>query len=405
MRLTRAAITLTFLVDGLVIGSWAARIPAIKQQAGLSSPQLGVALFAISLGALVAMPLAGWLSDRIGSRLVSVAALLGSASGLFLSSLAGGLGSLAAALLLFGAGFGSINVAANAQGIALERLYGRPILSSFHAAFSLGGLLGAGLGAVAAAAGIAPRGHFAAIALVVAASAVAAGTRLLERRGTEPRHARIVLRLPRTLLLLGAAAFFTMMGEGAAADWSALYLKHSLATTGAVAALAYTFFALAMAASRAVGDRLNTSAGPVALVRGGGLLAAGGLAFALAVGSPVTAIAGFAAMGAGLGVVVPVLFRAAGSSTVVSASAGVAAVSTIGYLGFLAGPPLIGLVAGAVGLRSALVIVVLAALMVALLAGSAGARRAPGGEAPASGAGREPEAPALRPRRALSQRP
>ena len=174
--------------------------------------------------------------------------------------------------------------------------------------------------------------------------------------------------------MLGAAAFFTLLGEGAAADWSAVYLSDSVGATAAVAALAYTGFALAMATSRSVGDRLNTRFGPVALARGGGLVAASGLTLALVTGWVPTALLGFAAMGAGIGVVVPVLFRAAGSTPAISAGAGIAAVSTIGWLGFLSGPPAIGFVAGAVGLRTALVLVVLAILAMVLLARSAGPR-------------------------------
>ena len=136
MRASRAAVTLVFLADGLLIGSWAARIPAVQRQTELTSGELGLALFAMSLGALVAMPTAGRLSERIGSRPVTIAALLGGGVALFLTSVAGGLVTLAGALFLFGAGFGGVNVAANAQGLALERLSGRSILSSFHAAFS-----------------------------------------------------------------------------------------------------------------------------------------------------------------------------------------------------------------------------------------------------------------------------
>jgi predicted MFS family arabinose efflux permease len=251
----------------------------------------------------------------------------------------------------------------------------RSILSSFHAAFSFGGLAGAGLGAIAAAAGIDPVAHFGAIAVAIALSALVAGGRLLPPEADDREPTPILARPQRALLVLGAAAFFTLMAEGAAADWSAVYLSDSLGAGAAAAALGYTAFSLAMALSRVFGDRLNARLGPVALARGGGLLAASALTLALVSGSTVIALAGFAAMGAGLGVVVPVLFRAAGSTPGVSAAAGVAAVSTIGWLGFLAGPPAIGVTADAIGLRSSLAIVVVATLALALLAGSANPRR------------------------------
>lgn len=376
MAATRLSVTLVFFVDGLLVGSWAARVPAVKHETGVTSAQLGLALFALSLGALLAMPAAGWLCERIGSRSVVVGGLVTAAGALALAGLAGSLTALTGALFVFGVGFGSTNVAANAQGLALERRHGRSILSSFHAAFSGGGLVGAGAGALAAAAGVAPSSHFVAVAVAVVAMAFVVGARLLPRAAGEAPPGRLVLRPPRALLVLGAAAFCTMLGEGAAADWSALYLSHSLAASAAVAALGYVAFSLAMATSRTVGDRLNEATGPVALVRTGGVLAASGLAFALVVGSAPAALVGFALMGAGLGVVVPVLFRTAGSTVGVSPGVGIAAVSTIGFLGFLAGPPTIGVIAGAIGLRSALAIVVLAGLMIAVLAGSARPRRA-----------------------------
>jgi MFS family permease len=370
MRGTRLAITFFFLADGLLLGSWAARIPAVQRQADISNPELGLALFAMSLGALVSMPLVGWLGGRIGSRRITVAALIGGSAALVTVSFASGLAGLAAGLLLFGAAFGAINVAANAQGVALERRYGRSILSSFHAAFSVGGLAGAGFGAVVAGLDVGTRAHFAALGLALGMGALVGGRWLLpaepDGQAAAPHPGRP--RLPRPLLVLGVAAFFTLLAEGAAVDWSAVYLSQSLGTTAAVAALGYTGFSLAMAASRMIGDRLNGRFGPAALARGGGLLAACGLALALVVTSTPSAIVGLAAMGGGLGVVVPVLFRAAASTPGVPAGAGLATVSTIGWLGFLAGPAVIGFVAGTVGLRAALGIVVGASVIVAFLA-------------------------------------
>jgi HAD superfamily hydrolase (TIGR01509 family) len=375
MRSTRIALTLVFLADGAMVGSWASRIPAVQERADLTSSELGLALFTMSFGALVSMPLVGWLDERVGSSRVVVAALLGGGGGLWLASLAGGLGALAAALFALGASFGAINVAANAQGLALERGYERSIFSSFHAAFSAGGLTGAALGGLAAAAGVGARAHFAAVALALALVALVAGRRLLPRSACAGPRTPVLVRPPRVLLLLGAAAFFTLVAEGAAIDWSAVYLQSSLGTTAGVAALGYTAFSLAMVASRLSGDRLNERLGPAALARGGALLAAAGLAAALALGTTPAALAGFAAMGAGLGVVVPVLFRAGGSTPGVSAGVGIAAVSTVGWLGFLAGPPAIGVAADAVGLRTALGLVVAASALAALLSWRAIAER------------------------------
>jgi len=363
MREARVALTFVFLADGVMVGSWASRIPAVKDGLGLTTSQLGVALFAMSLGALVSMPLAGWLDERVGSARIALVALLGGGSSLWLAGVAGSLGALVGALALFGAGFGAVNVAGNAQGIALERAYGRSILSSFHAAFSAGGLIGAAAGGLAAARGVEPPAHFAAVAVTLALVAFGAG-RLLPRADVGCETFALV-RPPRALLLLGCAAFFTLLAEGAAADWSAVYLRGSLGSTAAFAALGYTAFSLAMVASRLAGDRLDETIGPAALAGGGGVVSAVGLAAALAIGTTPAALVGFAAMGAGLGVMVPVIFRTAGTTPGVAPGIGIAAVSTIGFLGFLAGPPAIGIAADVIGLRAALAVVVVASVLAA----------------------------------------
>ena len=363
MRGARVALTFVFLADGVMVGSWASRIPAVKDGLGLTTSQLGVALFAMSLGALVSMPLAGWLDERVGSARIALVALLGGGSSLWLAGVAGSLGALVGALALFGAGFGAVNVAGNAQGIALERAYGRSILSSFHAAFSAGGLIGAAAGGLAAARGVEPSAHFAAVAVTLALVALGAG-RLLPRADVGCETFALV-RPPRALLLLGCAAFFTLLAEGAAADWSAVYLRGSLGSTAAFAALGYTAFSLAMVASRLAGDRLDETIGPAALAGGGGVVSAVGLAAALAIGTTPAALVGFAAMGAGLGVMVPVIFRTAGTTPGVAPGIGIAAVSTIGFLGFLAGPPAIGIAADVIGLRAALAVVVVASVLAA----------------------------------------
>ena len=363
MREARVALTFVFLADGVMVGSWASRIPAVKDGLGLTTSQLGVALFAMSLGALVSMPLAGWLDERVGSARIALVALLGGGSSLWLAGVAGSLGALVGALALFGAGFGAVNVAGNAQGIALERAYGRSILSSFHAAFSAGGLIGAAAGGLAAARGVEPPAHFAAVAVTLALVAFGAG-RLLPRADVGCETFALV-RPPRALLLLGCAAFFTLLAEGAAADWSAVYLRGSLGSTAAFAALGYTAFSMAMVASRLAGDRLDETIGPAALAGGGGVVSATGLAAALAIGTTPAALVGFAAMGAGLGVMVPVIFRTAGTTPGVTPGIGIAAVSTIGFLGFLAGPPAIGIAADVIGLRAALAVVVVASVLAA----------------------------------------
>jgi hypothetical protein len=256
----------------------------------------------------------------------------------------------------------------NAHGVEVERRLGRPILSSLHAYFSLGGLLGAGVGALLAASGVDVRANFAAMALLMAVVTLAAAPHLLPADAdAAPPGGRLALP-PRALWPLGLIAFCCMLAEGAAADWSAVYLHGPLGAGAGVAALGFTAFSVAMTCSRFAGDRLTLRAGAVRVVRGGALLATLGLGAALLIAEPAAGIAGFALLGAGVAVVVPSVFRAAGRTRGVAAGTALAAVTTAGYSGFLVGPPIIGALAGATSLPTALTLVLVATGIVAVLA-------------------------------------
>jgi predicted MFS family arabinose efflux permease len=284
---------------------------------------------------------------------------------------------LTLALVLLGAGNGALGVAMNAQAAAVERQYGRPIMSSFHALFSLGGLAGAGLGGLAAARGIGAAPHLAGTALAVALVAAAVGPRMLPAAADAAAEGAHFTRPSRALFALGVVAFCVLFGEGAMADWSAVYLRDVTGAGPGLAAAGFATFSLAMAVGRAVGDRLTIRLGPTLLVRVSGAVAALGLALALAVARPWAAIVGFGAVGAGLSIVFPAVLTAAGRLPGSAAGAAIAAVSMFGYSGFLVGPPVIGLVAEALTLRVGLAIVVATSAVIALLA--SGLRRAPEG--------------------------
>src|SRR3954462_2653732 len=340
MRSARAAVTVTFAINGFLYGAWAARIPAVSDRLGLSPGRLGLALACIAAGSLVFMPVAGLAAARWGSRRatrVALAAFIVASGTVALAPDAVALGALCFAL---GASAGSLDVSMNAHGVTVERRLGRPVLSSFHAAFSFGGLAGAAGGALAAAAGGDARVHLAIAALVCAAVGLPWTRALLPASADAQRHA-VRERAGggpaarRRLALLRLLAFCCLLAEGAAADWSAVYADRSLAAAPAVAALAYAGFSLAMALGRLFGDGLTTRLGSVALVRRGGLVAAAGLGAALLLGEPVAAIVGFTALGAGLAAVIPAVFRAAGSVPGTRSAPALAAVSTTGDPGFL----------------------------------------------------------------------
>jgi predicted MFS family arabinose efflux permease len=369
----RPAITLVFFVNGALFASWASRIPALSDNVGATTGVLGLALLAPAIGAIIAMPLLGRLLPGRSSRSfcrVAVAALM---AAILLPALARSVPALAGALLLVGVANSTLDLAMNAQGVSVERHLHRPILSSLHAAFSFGGFAGAGLGALAAALGIAPLPHLAFAALLFGVPGLIATGRLLPRDEDADAHAPTLAltRVPARLALLGAACFFCLLAEGGASDWSAKLVRDDLAGTAALGAVAYAVFSLAMGSGRLVADRLWARWGSVGLLRRSGALAAVGFAAGLAPGTAPAAIAGFVALGLGLAGVVPTLFRAGADQPGVATGPALAAVSSLGYLGFLAGPPLIGGVASLTSLRLACGLLALAGLVVILLARSA----------------------------------
>jgi len=384
VRRARHAVTAIFLLNGLLFGSWAARIPAIRDRLALSDGELGIALAFLPIGAIVAMPLAGALAARVGSRRATRLAYALACLTAGVVALAPSLPALAALALALGVAMGSLDVSMNVHGVTVERRYGRPILSGFHAAFSLGGLAGAALGAVAAAAGVDVRVHLGVVAAASAAIGLTWSRRFLP--GSADAAAAqdpVFVRPPRRLLPLGALAFACLLIEGASADWSGVYIKTDLGAGAGFAALGFTAFSVTMTVGRLFGDRLVARAGSVRLVRAGGLVAAVGFGAALAVSTPAAALVGFACLGAGMASIIPIVFRAAGQVDGIASGVSLSAVSSIGYLGFVAGPPAIGGLAEIVGLPAALaVLVALAAAVAALAPTTARAEVAPATVAP-----------------------
>jgi len=372
VRAARWAVAAMFLVNGALLANWVARIPTVQQRLGLSAGALGIALLGMAIGALAAFPVTGLLIAHYGSRRVTTGAALVYCAAVPLPGLAPSLPLLMVALIALGAGNGAMDVAMNAQGVAVEARYGRPIMSSFHGLWSVGGFAGALAGGAAAGAGIAPFPHLLGAAVVLVIAALVAARWLLPVAADADSGAPAFARPTRALLGLGVVAFCSALGEGAMADWSAVYLHSSLATSAAFAAAGYAGFSLAMTVGRLSGDRLTHRFGPVVLVRVGGLLAAVGLSVALVVGRSVPAVAGFALVGAGLSLVAPLVYSRAGRTPGVSSAAALAAVATMGYTGFLLGPPIIGAVAQALSLRDALGLIVLLAVAIAALARNVG---------------------------------
>ena len=287
------------------------------------------------------------------------------AAAVVLPVLTPGVASSAAALALLGACNATLDVAMNAKGVMVEDGYRRPIMSSLHALFSLGGLVGAGGAATAMAAGMSAGTHVVTVGMVSLAAVCMAATSLLPAPTTR-RHAGPVFVMPPAALLgLGLLTFCALLAEGAMGDWSAVYLRDSLGATPAIAAMGFTAFSLAMTVGRLAGDRLAQRLGAARLLGLSGALAAAGLATGLIVGQIAVALLGFGLVGLGVANLIPVLFSAAGRTQGIQTGTALAAVATAGYFGYLAGPPLIGLAAQTAGLPAALGIVCGACALVA----------------------------------------
>jgi MFS family permease len=381
LRRARAAVGAAFALHAAAFATWATRVPAIKHGLGLTDGQLGIALFAMAAGLLAGTRLAAWPVERLGSRPVTRVGALCLCALLPVPALAPNLAALMAALALFGLAGGLTDVAMNAQAVAVERAYARPIMSSLHGMWSLAGLVMGGLGAAAAAIGASPELHFGLAGAVLAAAGLLLLRPLLDDGGRARPHGRRTA-WTRPAVAAAAITFASFVGEGSAADWGAVYLRDQLGAGPGLAASAFVAFALAMTACRFVADRLVARFGPVRVVRTGALLAAAGLAGGLLVQATPVGLLAFALLGAGLAPVVPTAVSAAGHGAGDRAGTVVGRVIGVGYAGSVAGPLAIGLAAGLAGLRVALVIPVLLAVAIAAAAGgvrSAGTPRRSGG--------------------------
>ena len=357
-RYARRATAIAFFVAGAVFASFASRIPALQERLDLSPGTLSLAFLALNAGAVAGLPGGGVLARRLGSPAALRLGFTVYPPALVAVGLAPSLPLLCLALAVMAAANSVIDVAMNVQGVEIERHFGRPILSGLHAAHSFGVLGGGAAGLAAAAAGLSAVAHFTAAAVLATLFGLAATGGLLDdraRHGGRPRT-----RPSRRFALLGLLAFCAFLCEGGANDWSAVHLRSEHAASETLAAAAFVAFSLALALGRLVGDRVVALLGRAGAVRGGGLVAAGGLGVAIGTSAVAPALVGWAVFGAGLSLLAPTIIGAAPTA--------IAAVTTCGYLGSFTGPPLVGALAELLSLSAALGVLVAAAAGVALLA-------------------------------------
>lgn len=364
----RLATLALFFVCGVALGVWAAHVPLLKTGLALDDSTLGLVMLAMGVGAVVAMPLAGALIHRFGAVAISIASGFAIAAALALPPHMPSALTLGVAAFLLGLALGGIDIAMNAHAAAVERAFGRPIMSSIHAFFSIGGLAGAagaaGLVGLAVGAKAGMGAGAAAIALVVA---VAARFLVFEDRPeTDGGHG---LRLPsRAVLLLGLLTVCSFVCEGAMMEWSALFLRDVAGAPLGLAAAGYAVFSAAMTVGRLAGDRFVHALGAPRAVQLSGAVAAAALLVVTLAPNHWVALAGLLAAGFGFANIVPPLFSAATRTPGVAPSAALAMVASMGYSGGLMGPPAIGFLSDAFGLRFGFALLVVAAVTIALFA-------------------------------------
>jgi predicted MFS family arabinose efflux permease len=379
----RWATTGVFAVNGAAIGAWVAQIPWVQERFDLSKSAMGLVLVAMAVAVVAANPIAGQFIVRHGSgRMVRIGGLA-CALAIMAPVLAPSPLLVALGLLALGGASGAMDIAMNSHGVSVEKHLGRPIMSSLHAGWAFGGMAGAGFAAGCAALDVDPRVTIAVTSALLIAGLLACARRIGPGSAAEGEDAPSFALPSRGVVLLAVLCLLVMITEGAMADWGGLYLRQDAGGSAALAALAYTFFAGGMTAGRIVGDAVNRRVGPVALLRGGALLTGIPLAGMLLIGTPAAALVGLFLVGLGVANGVPLMVSAAARQPDTPPGPGIAAVSSMGSLGFLAGPPVIGVMADAVSLPWALAMLILGAVAVFALARRATARTQPDA-APAS---------------------
>ncbi|KUG08902.1 MFS transporter [Solirubrum puertoriconensis] len=368
-RTHRLAVAAWFFLQGLIFASWASRIPTIQQRMGFSDAMLGLILLSLPIGQLPSLPFSGWLIHKYGSRRTGIAGAVLYSITLVSLGWAQAPWQLISCLVVFGFASNLMNISINTQAVGVEALYGRSIMASFHGMWSLAGFTGAAIGTAMNGLGIMPEYHFLLILALILTGVVLTYSSLLPHSPEDDAADQPLFVLPdRTLLGLGAIAFCALICEGAMFDWSGVYFKKVVQADKGWVGAGYTAFMCTMALGRFGADWLTSKLGAKRVIQLSGLLTAFGLLTAVLLPALPTALLGFMLVGFGTSSVVPLVFSAAGKSTVMPAGMALAAVSTIGFLGFLIGPPVIGLIAGATSLRISFTLIAFMGLCVAAVA-------------------------------------
>jgi MFS family permease len=361
----RAVVGVMFFLAGLCFASWASRIVTVQQTLGLSDAGLGAILFFLPVGLMCSLPFSGWIITVIGSKKLLILSLIGYSVTLIGLSLAQTVPELIACLILFGFCSNSVNISVNTQAVAAEVMYEKPIMASFHGLWSMAGFVGAGIGTFMIGKGITPFHHFILITSVIIVLIFIVSRYL---KDDKVANSGPVFVMPdSSLIKLGFIAMCSMICEGAMFDWSVIYFKKVVIAPTALIGAGFTAFMLTMAGGRFIADWFAKRYGLKRILQVSGSLTVTGLLIAVIFPYFYTAMAGFLLVGAGVSSVVPMVYSAAGKSKTMQPGVALAAVSTIGFIGFLFGPPIIGFIAGMATLRASFVFIALMGSCVIIL--------------------------------------
>lgn len=360
----RVAVAAMFFMAGICFSSWASRIATIQQKLSISEGAFGAVLFAMPVGLMLSLPASGWAVNRFGSRKVVCTALAGYAVALTGLGFMPNIFMLAANILVFGFFSNAVNVSVNAQAVATELLFKKPIMASFHGVWSMAGFIGGGIGTLMIGQHIPPSIHFIIMAVVVVIAVFVCWGYLNDDRAPAEEKKKAFAKPDAALITLGIIAFCSMVVEGTMFDWTTIYFKKVIHATDANAGLGFTAGMCMMATGRFIADRFSARFGLKRTLQVSGALSFAGLLTVIVFPYLVPGILGLMLIGSGISSVVPLVYSVAGRSTTMAPGPAIAAVSTISFLGFLIGPPIIGLLAEAFNLRISFAFVALMALFV-----------------------------------------
>ncbi len=366
-RLTRIAVGSFFFLAGICFFSWASRIPDIQARLQVNNAALGGILLCLPIGLLTSLPVAGFLVAKYGSRIIVLCSAMLYALTLPLLGFAGSTPQLMIVLFLFGFGGNLMNISINTQAVATESLYDKPIMASFHGIWSLGGFAGAAIGTLMVRFQVLPTHHFLCITGIAFLIVFIFSRNLIIKDSNRSEKQPIFVRPDKSILSLGLIAFCAMICEGAMSDWSGIYFAKVVQPGAAWVTVGFTAYVTTMATGRFVGDWVAFRIGMKKMLQISGCVTAGGLLLAVIIPQFIPATLGFLLVGAGVSSVVPMIYSAAGRSKIMSPGIAIAAVSTIGYLGFLFGPPFIGFIAQATNLRASFGLIAIMGIMIAII--------------------------------------